>query len=31
VANGGTQEIADLFNKGMSINEGTANVEKLKG
>ena len=31
VANGGTQNIADLFNKGSSTTEGLANVEKLKG
>ena len=31
IANGGTQNIADLFNKGMSTNERSANKEKLKG
>lgn len=31
VANGGLDNITDLHNKGMSINEGTANIEKLKG
>ena len=31
VANGGSQNIADLYNKGSSTTEGLANVEKLKG